>query len=342
VLERRCSIANLVAAMLALVVPTAARSQVRGVVTDEVGRPVAGVLVELWEPDRRVAGQGTDAGGRFYLRVPDARARAIYARGIGLLPLRRSIARTDTVLTLVMESRAVVVAPVTVEASRNACPRSDDPRARGLWQLAASRYDAEFSARGVRSSGRMFRAMVPPDSLGLIDTTRLVDAFIAGGWTPRGRAQPAVYALPASGVLPPRFDLWTYPFLESIHAWHFADAQFGDANRLAFAGTAAGDTVIAFCSRRGDRPYVRGTLTLGSDTTIASAVWEFVTPEPREEAGGLVLFAPADTSRPRQPLLPVAGLFWRKRIRDVYQEWMEYRQWLRCADPACGTKAPLR
>jgi len=334
------------AAVLALVALSEARSQVRGVVTDVTGRPLPGVLVELWASDRRVAGQGTDSFGRFYLRGAEGGPRAVYARAIGLRPLRRALAPSDSVLTLVMEPRAVVVEAVTVEGDRTACPRRDDRRARTLWQRAASRYDVAISAAGVWATTRTFTATVPADSVGLIDTTRLVDMIIAGGEAPSVRERPAVYAYRASGVLRPRFDLWTYPLLESIRAWHFADRQFGDANRLAFPPGAVGDTVIAFCSQRGDRPYIRGTLKLGADTTLASAEWGFVTPEPREEAGGMVLFAPADTSRPSQPLLPVAGLFWRKRLRGVYQEWMEYRQWLRCVDAPsgqwCRTKVPLQ
>ena len=345
-LARRCRIAVMVAAALALLAPAPARSQVRGVVTDVTGRPLPGVLVELWASDRRVAGQGTDGFGRFHLRGAEGGPRAVYARAIGLRPLRRALAPSDSVLILVMEPRAVVVEAVTVEADRTACPRRDDRQARALWQRAASRYDVGLSASGVWAAARAFRATVPEDSVGLIDTTRLVDMIIAGGESPRDRERPAVYAEHVNGVVWPRFDLWAYPFLESIRAWHFADRQFGDANRLAFPPGAVGDTVIAFCSRRGDRPYVRGTLKLGADTTLAAADWEFVTPEPREEAGGMVLFAPADTSRPSQPLLPVAGLFWRKRLRGVYQEWMEYRQWLRCVDaPAgqwCRTKVPLQ
>lgn len=334
------------AAVLALFAPTEVRSQVRGVVADATGRPLPGVLVELWVSDRRVAGQGTDSFGRFYLRGAEGGPRAVYARAIGLRPLRRALAAFDSVLTLVMEPRAVVVEAVTVEADRTACPRRDDPRARALWQRAASRYDVELSAGGLWGSGRRFAAIVPTDSVGLIDTTRLVDMIIAGGESPSDRERPAVYAEHVNGVVWPRFDLWTYPFLESIGAWHFVHRRFGAANRLAFPPAATGDTVIAFCSQRGDRPYVRGTLRLGADTTIASAEWEFVTPEPREEAGGMVLFAPADTSRPSQPLLPVAGLFWRKRLRGVYQEWMEYRQWWGCADSSgdrwCSTKVPLQ
>jgi hypothetical protein len=207
VLVRQCGIALLVALGLAPLAAAPARAQVHGVVTDVTGRPLPGVLVELWRSDRRVAGQGTDSFGRFYLPVASVGPRALYARAIGLVPLRRPLAPADSVVTLVMEPRAVVVEAVTVEGDRTACPRRDDRRARALWQRAASRYDVELSAGGVWATTRTFRATVPDDSVGLIDTTRLVDMIIAGGEDRRDRAGPAVYAEHVGGVDWPRFDL---------------------------------------------------------------------------------------------------------------------------------------
>jgi hypothetical protein len=43
-----------------------------------------------------------------------------------------------------------------------------------------------------------------------------------------------------------------------------------------------------------------------------------------------------------EPVLPIAGLFWRKRLRGVYQEWTEYRQWERCVNQDCSLREPLR
>ena len=149
--------------------------------------------------------------------------------------------------------------------------------------------------------------------------------------------------MPSAGIPWQRFGRWFYPLLESTRAWHFADSLFGVMNRLALVTTATGDTLIAFCSRLQHRPYVVGRLRLAPDTTLASAEWVFVTPEPREEAGGRVLFAPIDPTRLAQPLLPIAGLFWRKLSRVVYQEWMEYRRWDRCEAPGnCRRTVPLQ
>ena len=328
--------------------PRPACAQIRGTVTDAYGRPLPGVLVELWDAQRRLAGDGSDAAGIFRLSTSGTGPRVLLARGIGLEPLRHPVGPHDSVVTLVMQSHAIEVSGATIVAAATACPEADDPRARALWERAARHYDIELSAFGVSTTTRLFAAIVPPARLGVIDTTLLVDQFIQAGYSTlafatRFATERTFYAVPASRIRWRRFGPWFYPLLESTRAWHFADSLFGRMNRLAFTETLAGDTVIAFCSRLGTRPYILGRLRIAPDTTLAAVEWEFVTPSPREQAGGRVLFAPIDPSASGRPLLPVAGLFWRKLARVVYQEWMEYRQWSRCEAPGrCLAPVPLR
>jgi hypothetical protein len=337
------------AAALALA-PARAGAQVRGVVVDADGRPLPGVLMELWDSERRLAGDGSDGTGHFLLAATDATVgpRVVLARGIGLEPVRRIVAPADTVLRLVMQSHAVLIEAADIEAEPSKCPLDDDTVARALWQRAASHYDIALSAYGVRTDVAMFAAIVAPESLGVIDTTRLVATFIHGGYSAlafatRFASERNFYAVPAAGVPWQRYGLWHYPLLESSFAWHFADAMFAAANRLVLAGSDDEGFIINFCSSRGNRPYIMGHLTLAPDTTLAKAEWEFVTPRPREDAGGQVLFAPADPRLRGQPIVPVAGLFWRRVLRQVYQEWMEYRRWYRCEGPlSCDAPAPLR
>ena len=341
--------AGIAAAALALA-PAPARAQVRGVVVDAEGRALPGVLVELWDSRRRLAGDGSDPTGHFRLAsASDAVGpRVVLARGIGLEPVRRLLAPGDSVVRLVMQTHAVLIEAANVEAEPSKCPLLDDPRARTIWQQAASHYDIALSAYGVRTDVMMFGALVAPDSLGVIDTTRLVATFIHGGYSAlafatRFNAEKNFYAVPAAGVPWRRYGRWHYPLLESSYAWHFADAMFAAANRLVLVASGDEGTTIAFCSSQGNRPYIQGHLQIARDTTLASAEWEYITPEPREDAGGQVLFAPADPARRGQPLVPVAGLFWRRVLRQVYQEWMEYRQWMRCEGPlSCDAPAPLR
>lgn len=334
------------AAALSFAAPHPAPAQVRGLVTDATGRPLPGVLVELWDAGRRLAGDGTDASGHFALSAPGTGHRAILARAIGLVPLRRLLTPADSVVTLVMQPQAVQVTAATVETEETTCPRRDDRRARSLWQEAARHYDVALSANGMYTWTQRYSATVPAESLGVIDTTRLHRVMIGGGsaWFVEFRLAEdrGFYARPNTGMAIGRFDLWEYLGLESTVAWHFADTLFARLNRLAFAPTATGETAIAFCSRRGNAPYIRGRLMLSADTTLASAEWEFVTPAPVEQAGGRVLFAPVNASALGAPVLPIAGQFWRKTLRGVFQEWTEYRQWYRCVTPDCSQREPLR
>ena len=328
--------------------PAQLAAHVRGQVIDTDGRPVPGVLVELWDRGRRLAGDGSDASGRFRLPAPAAVGpRAVLARGIGLEPLRRVLGERDSVIILVMRPHAVELEAATVVADAILCPDSDQAEARALWLRAASHYDVALTAYGVYSEAHVFAGFVPPESLGVADTTRLVRTALGGGYSAlafatRFASAPNYYAVRAGDRRLRRYDRWSYQVIESSRAWHFADAFFASMNRLALEPEPAGDTAIAFCSSEGDRPYIRGRLHLAPDLTLASAEWEFVTPAPHEEAGGRVLFAPVDPGRTGQPLLPMAGLFWRAVRQRVYEEWTEYRQWFRCEGPLnCDAPVPI-
>jgi hypothetical protein len=345
---RRLGLAAALGAAL-VAAPTVAHAQVRGQVIDPAGRPLPGVLVELWETARRLGGDGSDATGHFRLPAPPAEGpRVLLARGIGLDPLRRVLGPLDSVVILVLQSHAIELEAATVTAGAILCHDSSDERARALWERAAAHYDVSLSAYGVQTDVRVFAALVPPDSLGVIDTTRLELSFIGSRYSAlafatRFTSAPNYYAVRAGRSHPRRFGRWTYQLLESSRSWHFADAFFASMNRLVLEPEPAGDTAIAFCSTDGSRPSIRGRLHLAPDSTLASAEWEYVTPPPREEAGGRVLFAPVDPRASGQPLMPIAGLFWRRVLRQVYQEWMEYRQWFRCESPLSGAApAPLR
>jgi len=167
-----------------------------------------------------------------------------------------------------MRPLVVELSAVTVRATPTECPDRDDPRARALWERAAAHYDVALSAYGVRTDVQLFAALVPLESLGVIDTTRLQAWAVAGGYSSlafatRLATQRNYYAVPASRIPWRRFGRWHYALLESSRAWHFADSLFAVMNRMAFVETSAGDTAIAFCSSGQDRPYIRGRLRRG-------------------------------------------------------------------------------
>ena len=303
------------------------RAQVRGTVSDSTGHAVGGALVELYGAYERVAGQGTDSLGEFRFATVPASA-VLLVRAIGFAPLRLVLEPSDTVVTLTMQPLPVEMTELRVSGAPAWCPPRDDPRARALWTRAAAHYDIALSAGLIRSWTLVFAADVPPDSLGLMDTTRLHRVFMGDeGSGPRTGWR---------AFLGPRV-----PFLESLQAWQFGDRTFAQFNRLAFPPGATGDTVIAWCSGSEEFPFIRGTLTLAEDTTFATASWEFAAPEAQAQAGGRVLFARTDPTVAAQPLLAMAGFYWRKHDRGFFQQWMEFREWTRCESFA-SCRLPVR
>jgi len=306
------------------------RAQVRGTVTDPGGHPVVGALVELYAAYERVAAQGTDSLGRFRFVKPVAVNGLLVIRAIGFVPVRRPLAPLESDVRVTMQALPIQLAEVRVSGEPAFCPATDDPRARDLWARAARHYDVALSTNLIRSSTLVFAADVPAESLGLMDTTRLRRVVMG---EQEGTPRAGWRAFYGQRV----------PFLESIQAWQFADASFGRVNRLAFPPGSSGDTVIAFCSGSEAQAVVRGWLTLSPDTAFATASWDFVTPAEGALVGGRVLFARTDPTVAGQPLLAIAGYFWRNRGADhgFFQQWMEFREWTRC-ESYTSCRAPVR
>jgi len=321
-----------------------ADAQLRGTVRTRDGEPVPGALVELFSLGRRIAGTGTDSLGRYGIAsVPDSVALALLVLRMGFEPFRAQLRVSDTVVEVVLDPRPVELAAWSVAANQDECTERDDPRARALYLAAAARYDTELSASGVRATSLIMQAIVPPESVGVVDTSRLRFQAIGGSARLRWRDPSTSYARPASGVLLPRFDLWDYPFLESIEAWHFADTAFAQRNTLSMGPSADSAAALKFCSRRGRQPYIDGVLYLAPDSSFARASWRFVVPRSTEQAGGEVVFAPVPPGANGVPLLPISGLYWRRRVAGFYTEWMAFRQWSRCAGPGdCSRSLPFR
>lgn len=327
-------------AVLCSLLAARALAQVRGVVRDERGGPVDEVFVELLSAGARLASTSTDAGGRFAfprIAVPPV---ALVARKVGYQPTRIQLAAGVGELTVVLRARAVLLDPVAVSATGGHCVLRDDPEARRLWALAAHRYASGELAAGLWADRRTGAGVVPPESLGAIDTTRGGRGVIAGaGRRPGETRRERFYAqTPLFGTN--RSYQWDYPWLESVQAWHFADPLFGELNRLALGPASdAGEILIEFCSQLGERPYIVGRLYLSRDLTLLKADWEFGTPPPAERAGAEVVFMPP---APGSPLLASSGRFWRRRSGGYYQEWSEFLQWFACEGTGgCQVRRPL-
>lgn len=332
--------ATALALFLAALATSPLSAQVRGRVLDPDGRPVAEAVVELWNAGGRVTATVTNESGLFLIATELNPPLALLVRKIGFLPARVS-ATTASEIVVRLRPREVVLAALTVTASAIRCVTGDNRRARRMWEDAASRYSsapyAEAAYPGgarqllysLRGTGRTSTGVVSPESLAILDTTSLRDYTMwrRGMDAPIRRASD-YYAPSYTGLVRDRFDRYQYPLLDSYEAFHFADTLFGSWNRLGEPRPDNGGYAIEFCSRHRDsEPFITGVLYLSPDTTLASARWSFVTTS--EVAGGAVWFAPRAADEPLPPLAAL-GLFWRRMIRDVFQQWTMYQQWYVC------------
>jgi hypothetical protein len=328
-------------AALLLAVPTLCLAQVRGSVRDEAGQPVAEAFVELLGAGARLAVTATAPDGSFsFLAAPSA--VAVVVRKIGHVPARIQLAHAPQPLVIVLRRRAVAVQGISVAAPGGRCVERDRAEARQVWERASQRYASGVLIAALWADVLRGAADVPPDSFGVMDSSRATRGVVAGsGRRPRPDERERFYAQPPLLGVGRSFQ-WEYPWLESIQAWHFADRLFGELNWLSLAPPELGDLVIEFCSRRGDRPYIVGRLYLGADTTFLKAEWRFVTTRPAEVAGGEVVFMPP---APGAPLLAASGHFWRAKTFGYYQEWSSYLQWYACdnitASCRAGERRPL-
>lgn len=325
--------------VLALCVPSVALAQIRGTVHDETGVPVAEAMVELLAPGGRLAVTTTDAAGGFAF-LPNPAAAAVVVRRIGFAPARVTLGAAGRPLVIVLRRRSVPVTGLAVVAPPPPCVDRDRPDARQLWEQASRRYASGALMAGLAADRMHGRTTVPPDSFGVLDTARLARGFtsMAGvGLRPRADQRERFYAQPPM-LGSERSFRWSYPHLESVQAWHFADVLFGELNRLALAPREVGELIILFCGSAPGRPFITGRIHLAPDTTFLKAEWRYVPAEAGEQAGGEVVFMPL---APGAPLLAASGFFWRATGSGFFHEWASYVQWYECAATGCGERRRL-
>lgn len=326
----------LVCLTAALSIPSIGLAQLAGLIRDDHGTPLKGVLVELWTPTRRTAALVTDSTGQFrFSSIETGEATGLLARALGYRPVRLRLSGADTLVSLRMEGLPVAMSEVRVEARASTCPTNEQRRARELMLAVQRRYSPRYESVALGALVKYFQGVVPADRLGVVDTTGLV-------WGQRGsigavraewRRWIALhgYARPQSGLnMSGLFDEWEYPPLESDYAQHFIDSVFFRRHRFFFGDSQSGQYVLEFCSKDTRFPSISGDIIIASDSTLVSVQWAFHTPRATESAGGQVAFAPIDTSPMSTMLLPVSGLFWRRRAAGggYVELWQEYRDWI--------------
>lgn len=319
---------------------TRLHAQVHGLVRDGSGEPFPSVLVELWGEGGRLATRMTDGEGRFSFPEDQSRsATGLTAAHIGHRTVRTELSSSTGPLELRMEILPIALPELTVAEAMRACPNRDEEAARRLWQAVRERYTTTTARRGIAFEGLRAREdLVSADRVGVYDETRL---------KPYRYRQVGATETPS----PERFldvnvrirqegygsrartsdERWRLTGLDGTHAHHFASDVFGERHTLSIVAEEPNEVVIAFCPRRNDQPEIEGLLVIDRDTSFASAQWRFLTPAPRTDAGGEVVFTPWNNGTGARPhLLAARGLYWRRHPKwtdrfhvraTVYTSW---------------------
>jgi hypothetical protein len=256
---------------------------------------------------------------------------------------------------------------IVARGERDACPARDDARARALWTRMAGRYDRGLDSASTWTRMRASSGYVASGSLMRFDTVPSNRRDLTtDGWNTRDAVRDgqqrglAFYEAPRVG--PGRRGMsgrlrgslartiardgyaslnrgisadisqvsavWTYPPLDGELASHFVGDVFGDRTFFRIE-RETGPVTLAFCTapRFRSQPWISGSLFLRPDSSLERVQWHFHTPEPREDAGGDVRFAPP-AAGPGRALVPSQGEIYRRHVGDqfwhrrlVYSGW---------------------
>lgn len=331
----RSSVIELLVLALSLFATAELQAQLRGGVQDTSGQPLEGAVVEAWDDQGRIAGRLTDARGRF--TFPASVAQETRFLKAGRLGYRQAVVGVrpeirDYVIRL--REAPITIPGVLVEIERPACGRGSDALARALWEAMRRQYRPGLDTLGVATYMAARDSVVPRAHVGPLDLPqenldqRGVSRLIWYRWTRQFRARG--YALSVIHVDSTHaFRSWSYPPLEAELAAHFASSQFGRLHRFVVTSEDAEGWTLFYCPRDADRAEIEGRLRLAPDTSLVWAEWRYVTSEPRQEAGGRVLFSEYASSGIQPYLLPAEGMTWRMRPDSMWSaRHLRYEGWV--------------
>ncbi len=345
----------LLAALALLLCAAPAAAQLRGVVADAAGRPLAGATVELWSPRGRAGAALTEADGAFLFDAARAReAVTLAVRRIGYRPRTLPVPR-DGEARVRLEAEPLALPALTAAVAARACPNREVPEARRLWEAARRRYAAVPAGREISVRHLVSRGEVSPGAVGELDEVDLAPSVsgyspayssaVSRGVAERGYAFAQAWKAPGFRSPDPDFVAWHYPALHSWYATHFASDLFGERHVLSIRRRGAEGISLSFCPVLTDAPWIEGTIVLSPDTAFLSASWSFHTPRPDEDAGGEVAFTPVDRRDPLPPLLlPARGIFWRRVFgsEDYHQRGDVFLHWEVDREPSPEERWRLR
>ncbi|HEX8275005.1 MAG TPA: carboxypeptidase-like regulatory domain-containing protein [Longimicrobiaceae bacterium] len=318
-----------------------AEGQLRGVVRDPAGAPLADVVVEVWSSSPTPAGMRTDRSGGFRVTGEQLRgALRLSFRRIGYQSQVVDAAKVaaDSVLAVTLAPDPVLIEGITVRPlpERAPCPNREQPAARRAWEAARARYAPPPPGSAYRAMMLSYDESVEDPAADPVPEERMHPSWkfwVGDRDEPYSGAQPLEQRVRERGYaweLPWRLS-WYRSFAEEFFAWnyvqlftfradHFASDEFGRLHTLSLVRDAADGVVIAFCPVRRNLPSIQGRLRITRDSSLAEARWSYRTPRPNEDAGGEVTFRSWEVEGQARPLLAAErSTFWRRQAgRDRY------------------------
>lgn len=315
--------------------PAGAASQILGLVTTQDGRLMEAVAIEAWSADRRVAATMTDGRGRFFfIETVANQTVSLRASALGFEPVRVSVDPGVTRYEIQLHAEPIALEGLVVSTDGDICTRKDDKSARGLWESARAHYHGAMDTLGVATYLAEADTVVAREKLGPLQLPELAlsqrssSSLRRFSWARRIKRNGYAFMVKRTDADHP-YDSWVYAPLEADFTSHFVHELFGENHRFIMLDASDDGWTVRFCPKDDDKPSIKGTIAMASDTTLQWVEWAFYTPEPVENAGGRVSFAPV-TRGPNQtyPLPSEALIWWQMPDGDYFQRYQRYENWI--------------
>ncbi|GMR14349.1 MAG: hypothetical protein BMS9Abin29_2600 [Gemmatimonadota bacterium] len=315
--------------------PVGAAAQILGQVTTRDGRPMEAVAIEAWSTDRRVAATMTDDRGRFFfIEAVASQTTSLRVSALGFEAVRVAVDPGVTRYQIQLDAQPIALEGLVVSAGGDICTGKEDKRARSLWESARTHYQGAMDTLGIATYLAEADTVVAKEKLGPLQLPELAlsqrssSSLRRFSWARRVKRNGYAFKVKRTDADHP-YDSWVYAPLEADFTPHFVQKLFGDENRFIVLDEADDGWMLRFCPKDDDKPFIRGTMALATDTTLQWVEWAFQTPEPLEHAGGRVSFAPV-TRGPNQTYpLPLESLvWWQMPDGNYFQRYQRYENWI--------------
>jgi len=315
---RPSAVGPLLFMLLLLVAGRPLEAQVRGVVVDSAGRPLADAVVDLWVAAVRVGRVVTPGTGRFDFPQPAGPGRLVVRR-IGSRVEQRDVVPGGPELRIQLRVVTPEMEPIVVDQG---CGRREDKTARAAWERATAWYRELPDSLWPSAEFRMSTERVPRNEVGrpVVDS----NAYGWGGY--RGMMRGIDEARIARNGYPaadPERGTVISGELTPSGVQHFMAPAFGARFRFTDAGPAR----IRFCPSETKAPWISGEMIVADDGSLLWMWWRFGSPGEIPATGGVVTFVAPAGARDL-PLLPSSAVLWQERPSGMAaQRSFEFKEW---------------